>query len=78
MMIDVRRCRHRSFVFEAVEYLENGLTLNRQILHEPSYRQGLHHVGYDVTNYFLSEFILKKTVENPTSDGFRWNFLRKL
>ena len=36
--------------------------------------------GYDVTNtnYFWSEVIVKKTVKNATSDGFRWKFLRKV
>ena len=29
---------------------------------------------YDVSNYFRSEAIMKKIVENSASDSFRWNF----
>ena len=39
----------------------------------------LHYIwtGHDVTNYFQSE-VTAKTVENTASDGFRWNFSRKV
>ena len=34
---------------------------------------------YDVTNYFRSEVSYReRTVENTTSDGFRWNLSRKI
>ena len=36
----------------------------------------LQHTGYDITNYFRSEVIATKTVENAASDGFRCNFSR--
>ena len=33
------------------------------------------HTGYDVTSYFRSAFIeVRKTADNPTFDGFGWNF----
>ena len=34
--------------------------------------------GFDITNYFRLEATVKKTIENPTSDSFSWNFLRKV
>ena len=34
------------------------------------------HTGYDVINYFRSDVIAKKTIENAAFDGFGWNFLR--
>ena len=34
--------------------------------------------GYDVTNYFRSEIIAKKTVENAASNDFRWNLSIKV
>ena len=36
------------------------------------------HTGCDVTNYFRSEVIAKKTVQNAASDGFRCNFSRQV
>ena len=33
-------------------------------------------IEYDVTNYFRSEVLAKKTDENAESDGFGWNFSR--
>ena len=34
------------------------------------------HTGHDVTNYFQSEVIERKTVEITASDGFGWNLSR--
>ena len=36
------------------------------------------HTGYDVTSYFQSEDITKKSFENAASDGFGWYFSRTI
>ena len=54
------------------------MTWNHQILHDPSHSSVYNHTGYDVTNYFRSEATAKKAVENGASDGFMWNFSRKM
>ena len=37
------------------------------------------HTGYDITIDFRSDVIdVRKTVENVASDGFRWNFARRV
>ena len=66
----------RSSQSKTVVYLENRLRITK-------FYTDLHTdlpyicTGYGVINYFQSEVIAKKNVENAASDGFRWNFLRK-
>ena len=56
---------------ERVEYIDNCLTCNHQILHGHSHR---HLTSLSTSGRKLS----RKTVENSTSDGLGWNFLRMI
>ena len=53
---------------QCVGYLENSLTLNRQVLRGHSHRPALHHTGYDV---ITDNVIVKKTskIPPPTAAG---------
>ena len=42
----------------------------------PSTGMFYNNAGYDITNYFRSEVIVKRTVENTASDGYGSNFSR--
>ena len=81
VMTCVRRCR--SFVVrpsqsEAVVYLENGLPRIAKFYTNVHTGRVYKHTGYDVTIYFRLAVmeVLKKTVENAVSYGFRLNLSR--
>ena len=65
----------RSIRNHLLEYLENRLTLNYEILHG-------HSNGHFLQPQRIRRHLLPvgscsgKTVENTASDGFGWNFLR--
>ena len=60
---------------QLLEYLENRLTKNQQILRDNPHRHSLQHTG--MTSLYTSGWKLqRKNCQQSASDGFEWNFSR--